>query len=79
MDIQIMEHVKEALQVVIKCRQMDEEVIRLKNHIELFDKRLQTKRGSECLYLLPAFYPASDSKMEFYGKADLLYAVHQSL
>lgn len=35
MDIQIMEHIKENLQVIIKCRQINDEVLRLKYHIDL--------------------------------------------
>ena len=44
MDIQIIEHIKEKLQVVINCRQIDDEIIWLKYHIEMFDKKLQAKK-----------------------------------
>lgn len=44
MDIQIIEHIKEKLQVVIKCRQIDDETIRLKYHVEMVDKKLLAKR-----------------------------------
>jgi hypothetical protein len=47
MDIQIIEHIKEKLQVVINCRQIDDEVMRLKYHIEMFDKKLQAKKDKE--------------------------------
>ena len=54
MDIQIVEHLKETLQVVIKCRQIDDEVIRLKCHIELFDRKLQAKKdGLGCRRCIP--------------------------
>lgn len=50
MDIQIVEHLKEKIQVIIKCRKIDEEVTRLKEHIELFEQKLQAKKGQEfCL------------------------------
>ena len=50
MDIQIVEHLKETIQVVIKCRKIDDEIIRLKCHIELFDRKLQAKKDGEwCL------------------------------
>lgn len=55
MDIQIIEHIKEKVQVVIKCRQVDDEIIRLKNHIEMFDKKLQAKKtmnGVLSIYLM---------------------------
>ena len=32
MDIQIVEHVKEALQVIIRCKQIDDEIMQLKSH-----------------------------------------------
>lgn len=41
MDIQIMENVNESLQVIIKCRKIDENIIRLQKHIELFSQKLQ--------------------------------------
>lgn len=51
MDIQIIEHLKETLQVVIKCRQIDDEIMRLKCHIELFDRKLQAKKDSEWYFI----------------------------
>ena len=51
MDIQIVEHLKETLQVVIKCRQIDDEVIRLKCHIQLFDRKLQAKKDNEWYFI----------------------------
>ena len=47
MDIQIIEHIKEKLQVLINCRQIDDEIMRLKYHIEMFDKKLQAKKDKE--------------------------------
>ncbi|MDD6207263.1 MAG: hypothetical protein PUB10_01940 [Clostridiales bacterium] len=41
MDIQIIEAVKETLQVIIKCSQVNDEVMRLKHHIESFDQKIQ--------------------------------------
>ena len=52
MDIQIIEHIKEKLQVVINCRQIDDEIIWLKYHIEMFDKKLQAKKDKEQLALI---------------------------
>lgn len=34
MDIQIIEHIKETLSVVIQCNKIDDEVMRLKSHID---------------------------------------------
>lgn len=50
MDIQIIEHIKEKLQVVIICRQIDDEIMRLKYHIEMFDKKLQAKKIKNSLH-----------------------------
>ena len=33
--------------MVINCRQIDDEIMRLKYHIEMFDKKLQTKKDKE--------------------------------
>lgn len=43
MDIQILENEKN-LQVLIKCKQVDEQVDRLKAHIELFENKIQAKQ-----------------------------------
>lgn len=51
MDIQIIEHIDDSPQVVIKCRKIDEEVIRLKKHIELFDKTLRAKKENEMFFV----------------------------
>lgn len=37
MEIQIIEHMEDTLKVLIQCRKADNEVLRLKTHIELFD------------------------------------------
>ena len=42
MDIQILEN-ETKMQVIIKCQQVDENIHRLKSHIELFDNKLQAK------------------------------------
>ena len=58
MDIKIVEDIKSTLQIVIKCKKIDEEIKRLKNHIELFDKKLYAKK---------------DNKMFFVNSSDILY------
>lgn len=45
MDIQIIEHIKETLSVVIQCKKIDDQVIKLKSHIELFDNKLYAQKG----------------------------------
>jgi DNA-binding LytR/AlgR family response regulator len=46
MNIQIVESIKETLKVIIKCRQLNDDVLRLKCHIELFDRKIQAKRNN---------------------------------
>ena len=50
MVIQIIEHIKEKLQVIINCRQIDDEIMRFKYHIEMFDKKLQAKKIKNSLH-----------------------------
>lgn len=45
MNIRIIENFEDALQVIIKCKKADDEVIKLKNHIELFENKLQARLG----------------------------------
>lgn len=75
MDIQIVEHLKETLQVVIKCRQIDDEVIRLKCHIELFDRKLQVKKDGEW-YLINSsdvlYFESVDNRTFLYTKDDIM-------
>ena len=47
MDIQIIESNNETLKVIIKCRQVNDKVLRLKSHIELFDQRILAKGQDE--------------------------------
>ena len=44
MDIQIIEHIKETLSVIIQCNKIDAEVMRLKAHIESFDNKLYAQK-----------------------------------
>ena len=75
MDIQIVENIKEALQVIIHCRQIDDEVMRLKCHIELFDKKLQAKKDSE-LHFINSFdvlyFESVDNRTFLYTEDDVL-------
>ena len=47
MDIQIIEHIKEKLQVVINCYRIDDKIMRLKYHIDMFDKKTTDKKDKE--------------------------------
>lgn len=75
MDIQIVEHFKETLQVVIKCRKIDDEIIRLKCHIELFDRKLQAKKDGEW-YLINSsdvlYFESVDNHTFLYTEDDVM-------
>lgn len=75
MDIQIIEHIKEKLQVVIKCRQIDDEIMRLKYHIEIFDKKLQAKKDNEwCFVKLfdVLYFESVDNRTFLYTEDDVM-------
>ena len=56
MDIQIIEHIKETLSVVIQCNKIDDEVMRLKSHIESFDNKLYDQKEGRDIYSVVSFY-----------------------
>ena len=75
MDIQIVEHIKETLQVVIKCRQIDDEIMRLKCHIELFDKKLQAKKDNELYFINSSdvfYFESVDNRTFLYTEDDVM-------
>lgn len=51
MDIQIIEGCHGGLQVIIKCEKANEEVHRLKSHINLFHAKLTAKRNLETVFV----------------------------
>ena len=75
MNIQIVENIKEALYVVINCRKIDDEVMRLKCHIEMFDKKLQAKKDNE-LHFINSFdvlyFESVDNRTFLYTEDDVL-------
>ena len=75
MNIQIVENIKEALHVVINCRKIDDEVMRLKCHIEMFDKKLQAKKDNE-LHFINSFdvlyFESVDNHTFLYTEDDVL-------
>ena len=75
MDIQIIEHIKETLSVVIQCNKIDDEVMRLKSHIESFDNKLYAQKDgtqfwvnlSEVLY-----FESVDNHTFLYTQEDVM-------
>lgn len=74
MNIQIVENRKGTLQIVINCRRIDDEVMRLKYHIELFDKKLQAKKDNE-LHFINSFdvlyFESVDNRTFLYTEDDV--------
>lgn len=81
MNIQIIEHTKETLQVIIKCRQINDEIIRLKSHIEVFDRKLQAKKNNEWCFidLLDVLYFESVDNHTFLYTQDNVMEIRQKL
>ena len=52
MNIKIVEDIKSSFQVIIKCKIINEEVFRLRRHIELFDKKLYEYRNDRNDFLV---------------------------
>lgn len=80
MNIDIMEHAKD-LRVTIQCRQVDEQVNRLKSHIELFDNKLQAKMENEFCFVnvIDVLYFESVDNRIFLYTEDRVMEVKQRL
>lgn len=75
MDIQIVESIKETLKVIIKCRQVNDEVQWLKCHIELFDRKIQAKRNNETYFvdsLDVLYFESVDNRTFLYTDDDVM-------
>lgn len=75
MNIRIIENINEALQVIIKCPKADEEVTRLKAHIEMFDNKLRAKDGDKTFLINPMdvlYFEAVDNRTFLYTETDVL-------
>lgn len=75
MDIKIVENIKETLSVIIQCRQIDDEVKRLKTHIELFDKKLYAKKDNEYRFINSSdvlYFESVDNHTFLYTQDDVM-------
>lgn len=81
MDIEIIEHIKDTLQVVIKCSKIDDEIMRLKYHIEMFDKKLRAKKDNEWCFVnsIDVLYFESVDNRTFLYTKDTVMEVRQRL
>lgn len=75
MDIQIVEHDENNRKIIIKCKQIDDEILRLKAHIELFDSKLSAKKDNE-RYLINSsdvlYFEAVDNRTFLYTADDVM-------
>lgn len=74
MKIEIVEQ-EEDLQVVIKCRQINEKIRRLKTHIELFDNKIQAKRENELCFVKAAdvlYFESVDNHIFLYTEDNVM-------
>lgn len=75
MDIQIVKHKENNIQIIIKCRQIDNEVIRLKSHIELFDSKLSAKKENELYFINSSdvlYFESVDNRTFLYTTDDVM-------
>lgn len=75
MDIQIIEHIKETLSVIIQCDKIDDEVIGLKSHIESFENKLYAQKdGIKVLVILSEvlYFESVDNHTFLYTQEDVL-------
>lgn len=75
MNIQIIEAVKETLQVIIKCSQVNDEVMRLKRHIESFDQKIQAKKENELYFVESSdvlYFESVDNRTFLYTEQDVM-------
>lgn len=75
MDIQIVEHKESNIQIIIKCKQVDNEVMRLKSHIELFDSKLPAKKENELYFINSSeilYFDSVDNRTFLYTTDDVM-------
>ncbi len=80
MDIQIQKHNKPTTDVIIKCRQIDAEILRLKTHIELFDNKLSAKKENETHLVHSSdvlYFESVDNRTFLYTENDVMEIAHR--
>lgn len=80
MDIKIVEQKKD-LQVIIECTQVNEQITRLKSHIELFDNKIQAKLDNELCFVKLAdvlYFESVDNRIFLYTE-DKVMEIKQRL
>lgn len=75
MEIKIIEKLKETISVIIQCREINDDVIRLKTYIELFDQKLHAKKDNQ-YYLINStdvfYFESVDNHTFLYTENDVM-------
>lgn len=75
MKIKITEQGIDRTEIVIRCRQIDDEILRLKSHIELFDQKLEAK-GEDTWHLINSaevlYFEAVDDRTFLYTAEEVM-------
>ena len=74
MNIKIVEQEKD-LQVIIQCKQVNEQVTRLKTHIELFDNKIQAKTDEEICFVDTVdvlYFESVDNRIFLYTEKNVM-------
>ncbi len=75
MNIRIIENINELLEVIIKCPKADKQVIRLKEHIEMFDNKLRAYDKEKTFLINPAevlYFESVDDRTFLYTEENVL-------
>lgn len=76
MNIQIIEKkIRETLKVIIQCKEMDDEVLRLKTYIELFDNKLYARKDDEYCFINSSevlYFESVDNHTFLYTQDDVM-------
>ena len=75
MEVEIVKHAKRTLKVMIACYEENEQVKKLKRHIELFDEKLQGKKGTEIVFVEIAdvlYFETVDNRTFLYTAKDVI-------
>lgn len=75
MDIKIVEHSEKKVEIIIKCPQANDDIMRLKTHIKLFDKKLRAKKDGEWQFVdlfKVLYFESVDNRTFLYTEDDVM-------
>lgn len=75
MEVFIIENPEEKPCVIIKCNHTDNEIMRLKTHIELYDNTLKAKHGNNICFVRVAevlYFEAVDNRTFLYTEKEVM-------